>query len=609
MFFNSLVIGTAFAWSLVITLVLTGVAYMFAGYTGYREQKNSRSKAAKVTAFLAFPLTYITLHLVMWAGMPAFTGIFWGASPMLIVAAIVGLIIALVHGMALEEEKSPWVIGLGSVGLIALLIVVYGVTYASVSWGENSTKQLSDVAVVTTASKEDKLPETDATHMVMVDQSIAYYLGQQSIAKTGDNLGSIFHTVQSDYTLQSVRGHLYWVAPLEYNSMLNQLGWFGNAAVPNSPGYIVVDAEDPNADVKVVKDHPIHYMPTAVFSQNLLRHIYLSGYTGGSLEDPTLEVDDDWKPYYTVAYTYPKFTVRGDVVRKVLVVDAFSGEIKEYDQDKLPAWVDRVMSKDLVSQYVDVWGTWGDERSRKEWPNFGGQFMMTPNDFELLYNKADRPVWLVTVTSKNSTDMSCTGVMLYDANKNEGKFYPGLAGIGIGENVQNAFEHTQKNIRGYKIGSMQLYSINGEPTWVAIYVQSAGNFGNSFAAIGFLDARHVQGANVIMESDKQTALTEYMTYLANAGNGAAGLSQQRNEDRTISGTIERIGQITVDGQTQFVIKLYGNPHLYTAGPKVSNQLPIARENDRVTMTYLDLKLDAEPLKSFSITGPTQIEQK
>src|SRR5262249_22981364 len=160
--------------------------------------------------------------------------------------------------------------------------------------------------------------------------------------------------------------------PLEYNHMLNQLGWFGNIAVPNSPGYIVVDAEDPNSDVKVVKDHPIHYMPTASFSQNLLRHVYLSGYTRGDLADATLDVDDDWKPYYTIAYTYPKFTVRGDVIRKVLVVDAFSGDITEYDQDKLPTWIDRVMSKDLVSNYVDIWGTWGDERARKEWPNFGG---------------------------------------------------------------------------------------------------------------------------------------------------------------------------------------------------------------------------------------------
>ena len=243
--------------------------------------------------------------------------------------------------------------------------------------------------------------------------------------------------------------------------------------------------------------------------------VYLSGYTNGNLLDPTLEVNDSWKPYFTISLMQPSRGFTGDLLSQVLLVDPVSGDIQSFAPQDVPSWVDRVMPASTVTDYLTWWGKY----ENAPWFNPSGSGQQSPSgDPELVYNDVDQPVWLVPMTSSSGGDNSSTGIFLFNTRANEAKFYP-LSGLAVGDTVTNAFQSNPHNIRNYSVSSVQLYSIYGEPTWVAIFVQSA-SIGSTFQAVGFLDARDVQGANVQMESSRDAALSDYNGWLASHGNSA-----------------------------------------------------------------------------------------
>src|SRR5262249_50267795 len=141
------------------------------------------------------------------------------------------------------------------------------------TWFDANAKALAAIPnVKMTESKV--LPPTDAGNIVLVSKSVASYKGQQVLGSTGQNLGSAYMLDPDSYTLQSINKHLYYVAPLSYNNL------FVNLSNPRTPGFVVVDAEDPQAVPKLYTEDTnpgsaLTYLPGALLNQDLLRHVYL----------------------------------------------------------------------------------------------------------------------------------------------------------------------------------------------------------------------------------------------------------------------------------------------------------------------------------------------
>ena len=404
--------------------------------------------------------------------------------------------------------------------------------------------------------------------------------------------------MNTEYTLQSVRGHLYWIAPLVYNNIWANLGQW------QSPGYVVVDAEDPNALPQLRTGYHMRYLPDALLNQDLLRHVYLSGYVNGDLADPTLEVDDNWRPYFTVSLMQPTRGFTGEVVSRVLVVDTQTGAIASYPLSKVPTWVDRVIPADAVNQYLTWWGLY----AHASWFNPSGQNQQSPatSTPELVYNQVDQPVWLEPMTSSAASDNSSTGVVLFDTRDMTGRFYP-LTGLGVTDNVTSAFKSNPANIRNYDVGNVELYQIYGEPTWVATFTQ-ANSYGASFQAVGIVDAKHLNGANVIMASSKAAALTAYAQWLADHNVTGAGPASTGNQV-TLTGKLARISAATQSGATVYYMTLDGQTKIFQAGLTLSPELPLAQPGDTVSVTYLDTGQSVVTLSAFSdqnipLGGPT-----
>ncbi|MBO0779060.1 MAG: hypothetical protein J2P37_09575 [Ktedonobacteraceae bacterium] len=567
-----------------------------------------------------FIFNYLFSLFILYFNEPALTGPFggwqWASWPLIFscVACLFSFIRPLVlsiegggqryrstSGSSAAPDVPRGSIAAGIFGLIFVGVVIVAGSFLITiftTWFDSNAKALAAIPNVR-MSQSKVLPPTDSSNIVLVSKSVAAYKGQQVLGSTGQNLGSAYLLDSDSYTLMSIKKHLYYVAPLSYNNI------FVNLSNPRTPGFVVVDAEDPQAVPKLYTDavqpnSSIGFLPGALLNQDLLRHVYLSGYTYGRLLDPTLELDDNFHPYWSISLMQPIRGYAGDNLTEVLLVDAHTGDITKYSPGKVPAWVDRVMPSETVSQYLEWWGLYHSA----PWFNPSGLGQQkTATAPELLYNSIDQPVWLIPMTSSSGSDNSSTGVILFNTHKNEADFYP-LSGLGIGDNVQKTFASTRSNIRNYDVASVQLYQIFDTPTWVAIYVQNT-NSGDIFQAVGIVDARQLNGSNVQFETSLSQALIDYKQWLAQSGGNTTGTGTQQ----TVTGKVQRISAVTQGNNTVYYIQVEGQKVIFTANLTLSPKLPLVQPGDTITATYISGGGTVVNLQTFDdlsivLGGPT-----
>ncbi len=606
---------------IILLLALIGAIIIMAILTigrlgfGRREAFVSRKFTRWFVGYFVF--NFILCLAIIYLSEPALTGPFGGwqwilwplaissianlfsfARPMLgtledISAASQGRRSTQGSSISLPANASRGAIAAGIFGLIfaaAIGIVVAGLIVIFTTWFDSNAKVLAAIPKITVEKPTTPLIPTDPNHIVLVSQSVAAFKGQQILGSNGQNLGSSYNLDPNSYTLQSINHHLYYVVPLSYNNI------FINLSNSSTPGFVIVDAENPQA-IPTLRTGPgdsIAYLPGAILNQDLLRHVYLSGYTYGRLVDPTLELDDSFHPYWTISLMQPTRGYTGDVLSEVLIVDAHTGDIKDYKPQNVPIWVDRVMPSETVTQYLMWWGLY----HAAPWFNPSGAGQQSPaTDPQLLYNNADQPVWLVPMTSSSSNDNSSTGVFLFDTHKNEAHFYPLAAGLGIGSNVQNTFQSTRANILRYNVDSFQLYQICGQPTWVAIY-----SSGGIFQDVGILAARNLNGGNVQFEPSLSRALDDYKLWLAqNNISNSCGVTPTGGTQQAVTGKVLRISSVQLNGNTIYYIQISGQNVIFTANLNLSPKLPLVQPGDTVTITYFNASVQAgQPvdLKTF-----------
>lgn len=585
--------------TLIVMVVLTIGRLAF----GRREKFSAPKFFSWFIRYLVF--NYVFCLLVLYLTEPALTGPFWGWQWLvwpLIFSSLGNLFAfsrpamgALAEGAFVNQpgytrsttaDTTPRNVSRGAVaaGVFGLVIAaVVGIAIPVLitvftTWFDVNAKALAAIPNVK-MTQSTKLPPTDAHNIVLVSQSVAAYKGQQVLGSNGQNLGSAYGLDPASYTLQSINRHLYYVAPLSYNNL------FVNLSSPTTPGFVVVDAEDPQAVPQLYTDQTrpgtsIRYLPGALLNQDLLRHVYLNGYTYGRLLDPTLELDDSFHPYWTISLMQPIRGYVGDSLTEVLIVDAHTGVITKYQPQAVPSWVDRVMPSDTVTEYLQWWGLYHSA----PWFNPSGlgqqKPAMTP---ELLYNNIDQPVWLIPMTSSSLNDNSSTGVFLFNTHKNEADFYP-LSGLGIGDNVSKTFSSTRSNIRNYDVASVQLYQIYNTPTWVAIYVQNTAS-GDIFQDVGIVDARNLNGGNVQFESTLSQSLQDYqqwLTQLASTNSTASNGTVQ-----TVTGKVLRVSAVQQGGNTIYYLQLAGQKEIFTANLSLSPKLPLVQPGDIINGSYLN----------------------
>ena len=562
------------------------IAFLSFSFLGWKDGEFSLGKTLTVNGAGTIG-GGIILSIIFYLSPPAFVGLWGGYFRILIIPMLVGSVICAIISMSDEDGK-------GTVLQILKILAIF-VTAAIIFYTPfMHADELYDMPEVTVIEDfnvaNGVLDPIDTKHVRLVDKDLAYSLAQ-NIMGTKDNLGSIYEIRKGELHIQIVNGHEFWIAPLEFQSYWK---W---SAKRTSPGFIMVDAEDPFAEAKMFTGYDMQYMPSAYFGNWLHRHVYSQGYSDVKLEDITFEVTDELRPYWTITTTRPTINNDGYVVVSLLVVDAVSGEIKEYSPENVPDWVDRVTPESLAIDYATWYGEfeggWWNARgligaihenvnvltsvsSRSNGDDFGSN----KQEMFFVYGNDGRSYWFSGLTSHSSADQSLTGIVLVDVKDPKKILHIKMTGA----NEQAALDIVNSKYTNFpdRYGTALIpYNIYGVLTYI-IPVDSHTSSGNVFQEVGFVDAKT---KHVVVKPTKEEALEEYKAYLATKNIKVALTSE--STDQVLTATVERLGDVTLSGRTSYRLWLNGSDAIFSVNPNLFPVVVITNLDDEISITYAD----------------------
>lgn len=402
----------------------------------------------------------------------------------------------------------------------------------------------------------------------IVDKDMAMKLGDKKLGEI-PAIGSISKV--GDYTIQSVKGDLYWVAPLVHRDIVK---WITNLDGTN--GYIMVSATNPQ-DVRLVqningKQIKIVYQEEAYFLQDLHRHIYLNGVMNYGMTEFNFEIDDAGNPYWVVSLYEHAIGYGGSNAIGTAVVDAQSGKVKVYSIEETPSWVDRVQPENFVVQQIEDWGLYVNGFLNSVISEEG--VLLPSEGISLVYGNDGRSYWYTGITSSGS-DESTVGFMLVDSRTKESKFY---MQTGATETAAMTTAEGKIQEKDYQATFPVTYNILGKPTYVLGLKDKSG----LVKMVAFVS---VEDYSILGLGDtKEDAYRNYKEVLESEGND---IDIDGNEDlQNIEGTVSRINQDVKSGNTTYYITLKENNELiFTGTSKVSTELPITMVGDKVSIFY------------------------
>lgn len=416
----------------------------------------------------------------------------------------------------------------------------------------------------------------------IVDEEMAMKLGDKKLGEV-PAIGSV--SKLGKFHIQKVGEKLYWVAPLVHRDFIK---WVTNMSGTN--GYVMVSANDPQ-DVKLVQkangeDIKIVYQPDAYILQDLHRHVYINGGMSKGMADYTLEIDDNGKPYWVVSLYEHKVGFGGANVNGTAIVDAKTGETKFYSIKDTPEWVDRIQPESFVVDQINSWGVYVNGFINSVISEKG--VLKATEGTSLVYGEDNKSYWYTGITSAGG-DESTIGFMLVDSRTKEAKLYkqPGATEMAAMKSAEGSVQ--EKN---YEATFPVMYNILGQPTYVSSLKDKAG----LVKRVVFVS---VEDYNIVgVGRDKAEAMKNYKDALESGGSSLE-IDESDEFDKELEGTVKRIAADTKNGNTVYYLTLDTDEgNIFYATSKISKELPLTKEGDRIKITFSKDEKDVIEIDEF-----------
>jgi hypothetical protein len=437
----------------------------------------------------------------------------------------------------------------------------YRALIGKVKDGDKLTKQIAPISM---------------NEIRVVDESLAYLLGEK-ILGSQPALGSQAHL--GEFFIQKVNGKLYWIAPLEHSGFFK---WLNNKQ--GTTGYVMVSATN-ERDVKLVQEingKPIFlkYQREAYFGSNLHRYLYFNGFNTVGLTDFSFEIDDAGTPYWVVTKYKKQVGFSGNEATGVVVVNAQSGEIKEYNIKNTPTWVDRIQPISFIKNQLNDWG----EYVKGYWNFSNENKLQITEDLTLVYGEDNKSYWYTGITSVGK-DESAVGFVLVDTRTKETTFYKQS---GATEYAAQSSAQGKVQEKGFTASLPIPYNINNIPTYV-MTLKDNGGLVKMYAMVSISDYTIVGTGNTMRE-----ALTAYKTVLNSSGNKIN--TDSKSAKKVIESVVVRIQNDVKNGNSFYYFTVKDYPNIFVGSSQISNQLPITAVGDNVKISF---DLDSEEIIDVS----------
>ena len=419
----------------------------------------------------------------------------------------------------------------------------------------------------------------------LLDKDTAEILGDRKMGSMVDMVSQF--DADNIYSQINYQDNPVRVTPLKYASLIK---WFTNRS-EGIPAYIRINMATQETEL-VKLDEGIKYTTSEHFNRNIYRHLRFAHptYIYGEL---SFEIDEKGVPYWIAPVKkYNIGLFGGETVGKVVLCNAVTGEMKTYDVEDVPQWVDRVYSADLLVQLFDYYGTLkhgflNSVLSQKD-------CLETTDGYNYLALEDD--VWMYTGVTSVNGDQSNVGFVLSNQRTMETKYYE-VEGATEAAAMSSA-EGQVQNLK-YTATFPLLLNISGEPTYFIALKDDAGLV-KKYAMV------NVQRYQIVAIGDSVSQCEEnYLELLLS--NGVKEEEKDTREVLEISGKITKIAQAVLEGTSHYYLMVEGSDEIFDASVvdfidvvrcEVGQEITMEYKQGEKANTVMSLTFDeAEPAKA------------
>ena len=463
---------------------------------------------------------------------------------------------------------------------IVLILIVSIIPFITSSPIFHSKSYRSLIGNVEESNFDKDVSPVSVKDIRIVDEEMAMKLGDKKLGEI-PAVGSISKLGQ--FHIQSVKGKLYWVAPLVHRDFIK---WITN--LDGTSGYVMVSASNPQ-DVRLVQEidgKPVKlvYQPDAYFLQDLHRHMYINGIVNAGMTDFSLEINDEGRPYWVTSLYEHKVGFSGSDATGVAVVDAQTGEISRYSIEDAPKWIDRIQPEKFVVDQINDWGLYVKGFLNSVISEEG--VLVATEGTSLVYGDDGKSYWYTGITSSGG-DESTIGFMLVDTRTKEAKLYkqPGATETAAMRSAEGKVQ--EKN---YQATFPVMYNILGTPTYVSALKDKAG----LVKMVAFVSVEDF--AILGLGETKEEALISYREALSSEGNNINIENDTTKKD--IGGIVKRISPDVKGGNTNYYLTINSSNNIFVATSKISTELPLTVVGDKVKISYQEGKTGVVDIIEF-----------
>ena len=464
-------------------------------------------------------------------------------------------------GIEYEDKKGFSFTKLG-LGILVLMIAILGIGTLLSSPIINANDYQKLLTVENREFTED-IKQVDYNQIPLLDKNSAELLGNRKMGTMVEYVSQF--EVSSLYTQINYQGKPVRVTPLVYASPIK---WVTNH---NSgiPAYIMIDMTTQETEcVKLTT--PICYSQSEYFGRNIYRHLRFR-YPTYIFDSISFEIDDEGTPYWICPVK--KFNIGlfgGQTIGRVVLCNAITGETQSMNVEDVPEWVDRVYSAELLIELYDYHGT----LKHGYFNSILGQkdCLRTTDGYNYIAMEDD--VWVYTGVTSVSGDESNVGFVLMNQRTMETRYY---ACAGAEEYSAMSSAEGQVQNLGYRATFPLLLNISGEPTYFLALKDDAGLV-KKYAMVNIQRYQIVAIGDTVADCEKS-----YLSLMKT--NNITSVDTSASKKR--SGTIARIAEAVIDGNTHYYLLLEGSDVIYDVN--LAEFIGIVRYNvgDRITLEYME----------------------
>ena len=418
--------------------------------------------------------------------------------------------------------------------LLAGLIIVVAVVYLGGSILSSpivNAKKYQKLLEPETSNFAEDIDQVNYNQIPLLDKDSAELLGNRKMGSMVDMVSQF--EVSSLYSQINYQGRPVRVTPLVYASPVK---WFTNQK-NGIPAYISIDMATQNTELVKISQG-IKYSESEYLNRNIYRHLRFR-YPTYIFDQLSFEIDEEGTPYWICPVK--DFTIGlfgGQTIGRVVLCNAVTGECQSMKVEDCPSWVDRVYPADLLIQLYDYHGTLKNGFINSVLGQKG--CLQTTDGYN--YLAKDDDVWVYTGVTSVSGDRSNVGFVLMNQRTKETKYYE-VAGAEEYSAMESA-EGQVQNL-GYQATFPLLLNISNEPTYFIALKDNAGLV-KKYAMVNIQKYQNVAIGDTVSACEK--------TYVKMLRSGGGSVAPEAAEE-TITGTIKRMAQGVVDGNTHFYVVL------------------------------------------------------